>query len=458
MLDHDHTYYQDEQGSCADTTTLATSNGGPIQAVQSNSHQPLAAEILRNLSQDCAVDKDVSVECGISKDTTETPTVTVEKVVHDLSGSSADDLLVQPGDSQGISKCTSKTCYDIQTKDLLKGSKDQADTSELLKGNNDQADTSELLEGSKDQADTSAQKVHTTNAGSLEIPEFVQSDPVQEETVVAAKRSLGDWRDISLTSPDGDRQKSVCSESTVASSKAKPRKPQKRNTRKKGQSGKDSSATEKKVTKTGPKTANKASLIMRQSLENTYTSALAATQPRRAVHTPGGYWNVAGQREGFECLCGKMERPVDFHDSALALGMIRCGDCHLWQHAKCVNYDTNDVARVPFLCPHCLLQRPPTPSGATLIVSPSSICHQWVDEISKHVRPGAVRVLVYEGVHKKGFIQPATLAQQYDIVVTTYEVLRTEINYVDLPHSNSTEGRRFRNPKRYIMLNVNNSS
>ena len=35
-------------------------------------------------------------------------------------------------------------------------------------------------------------------------------------------------------------------------------------------------------------------------------------------------------------------------------------------------------------------------------------------------------------------------------MITTYEVLSAETSYVDLPHSNSTEGRRFRNPKRYM--------
>lgn len=35
-----------------------------------------------------------------------------------------------------------------------------------------------------------------------------------------------------------------------------------------------------------------------------------------------------------------------------------------------------------------------------------------------------------------GFIQPRTLSGQ-DIVVTTYETLRKELDYVDLPHTNS---------------------
>jgi len=43
---------------------------------------------------------------------------------------------------------------------------------------------------------------------------------------------------------------------------------------------------------------------------------------------------------------------------------------------------------------------------------------------------------MYNGVSKQRFIQPRTLAKQ-DIVITTYETLCKEIDYVDLPHSNS---------------------
>jgi len=58
---------------------------------------------------------------------------------------------------------------------------------------------------------------------------------------------------------------------------------------------------------------------------------------------------------------------------------------------------------------------------------------------------------VYQGVKKHGFIQPHALAE-HDVVITTYDVLRSELNYVDLPHSNSEDGRRFRNQKRYMAV------
>ncbi|XP_074846526.1 E3 ubiquitin-protein ligase SHPRH isoform X2 [Carettochelys insculpta] len=146
----------------------------------------------------------------------------------------------------------------------------------------------------------------------------------------------------------------------------------------------------------------------------------------------------------FECICGELGL-VD------CKARVQCLKCHLWQHAECVNYKEENLKIKPFYCPHCLVAMKPVSTGATLIISPSSICHQWVDEINRHVRSSSLRVLVYQGVKKHGFLQPHMLAEQ-DVVITTYDVLRTELNYVDIPHSNSEDGRRFRNQKRYMAI------
>jgi hypothetical protein len=49
--------------------------------------------------------------------------------------------------------------------------------------------------------------------------------------------------------------------------------------------------------------------------------------------------------------------------------------------------------------------------------------------------------LFYRGVHKDGFLQPHDLAK-YQVVLTTYETLRKELNYADL---NTTDGHRYKN-------------
>ncbi|NXC02132.1 SHPRH ligase, partial [Orthonyx spaldingii] len=146
----------------------------------------------------------------------------------------------------------------------------------------------------------------------------------------------------------------------------------------------------------------------------------------------------------FECICGELGL-ADYK------ARVQCLKCYLWQHAECVNYKEENLKSRPFYCPHCLVAMKPVPTGATLIISPSSICHQWVDEINRHVRSSSLRVLVYQGVKKHGFLQPHMLAEQ-EVVITTYDVLRSELNYVDIPHSNSEDGRRFRNQKRYMAI------
>ncbi|KAF3831986.1 hypothetical protein GH733_000798, partial [Mirounga leonina] len=161
--------------------------------------------------------------------------------------------------------------------------------------------------------------------------------------------------------------------------------------------------------------------------------------PQSTVMSP---FNSSDYR--FECICGELDQ-VDRKPR------VQCLKCHLWQHAKCVNYEEKNLKIKPFYCPHCLVAMEPVSTRATLIISPSSICHQWVDEINRHVRSSSLRVLVYQGVKKDGFLQPHFLAEQ-DIVIITYDVLRSELNYVDIPHSNSEDGRRLRNQKRYMAI------
>uniref|UniRef100_A0A8D3AT54 SNF2 histone linker PHD RING helicase n=1 Tax=Scophthalmus maximus TaxID=52904 RepID=A0A8D3AT54_SCOMX len=161
--------------------------------------------------------------------------------------------------------------------------------------------------------------------------------------------------------------------------------------------------------------------------------------PTRACVVP---FNTPHYR--FECICGELGI-IDYK------ARVQCMNCQLWQHADCVNYKEESLETTPFYCPHCLVAMKPVSTGATLIISPSSICHQWVEEINRHISSTSLRVLVYQGVKKHGFIQPRMLAEQ-DVVITTYDVLRSELNYVDIPHSNSEDGRRFRNQKRYMAV------
>lgn len=70
----------------------------------------------------------------------------------------------------------------------------------------------------------------------------------------------------------------------------------------------------------------------------------------------------------------------------------------------------------------------PTPliwSGATLIITPPSIVHQWVGEIEQHAP--TLRVFVY--VDDSHTTVEATALAQHDVVLTTYAMLAKELDY-----------------------------
>lgn len=134
----------------------------------------------------------------------------------------------------------------------------------------------------------------------------------------------------------------------------------------------------------------------------------------------------------FSCLCGKA--PL-FIRAAYCDNSNKCSQddekeiysctlCGAWTHIDCVNYKGE---RDRFLCLKCCTQVPPIPSGCTLIVTPSVISHQWMDEIQKHVN-AKLNVLFYTGCNQK-FIQPQDLAD-LDICITTYDVLSNELSHV----------------------------
>ncbi|XP_068240561.1 E3 ubiquitin-protein ligase SHPRH [Palaemon carinicauda] len=188
-------------------------------------------------------------------------------------------------------------------------------------------------------------------------------------------------------------------------------------------------------------------MTLKERLAIQYSNAIAEYSAAPAVSRKGitGFFDTkVAQKSFFECICGSSE--AEINDDKFR---IQCTKCSLWQHAKCVQFDVSNPYRGDYICPHCWTQETPVVSGATLIVTPSSISYQWKDEILKHLKHKAIRMLVYKGVATQGYMQPRYLGN-FDIVITTYETLSRELNYVDLPHSNSQAGRRFRYPKRFM--------
>ncbi|KAI9772245.1 MAG: hypothetical protein M1840_000994 [Geoglossum simile] len=86
-----------------------------------------------------------------------------------------------------------------------------------------------------------------------------------------------------------------------------------------------------------------------------------------------------------------------------------------------------------------------SPSPATLIITPPSILQQWQNELATHAP--ALKVLRYEGL-KRNKLSNDTLIRvllQQDVVLTTYNVLSSEIHY-----AGSISDRQLRRQKRYV--------
>ncbi|KAI8630271.1 SNF2 family N-terminal domain-containing protein [Xylariaceae sp. FL1651] len=62
-------------------------------------------------------------------------------------------------------------------------------------------------------------------------------------------------------------------------------------------------------------------------------------------------------------------------------------------------------------------------SRATLIVAPKSTLHEWQTQITRHIRTGQLSVLVYHGPNRHRL---SSQFEDIDIVLTTYEILRSE--------------------------------
>lgn len=141
--------------------------------------------------------------------------------------------------------------------------------------------------------------------------------------------------------------------------------------------------------------------------------------------------------DNIKCICGNIS-------SKRKEECVRCPDCGRFQHSRCVGFNKKFL----YYCPPCWSKQKLVVSNATLIIAPSSIYHQWFEEISKHVKPDAFQngVFMYNGL-KDGFIQPSVLAGN-DIVIATYATLRAEINHA----MQSMSERKLRNEERFLKM------
>lgn len=140
--------------------------------------------------------------------------------------------------------------------------------------------------------------------------------------------------------------------------------------------------------------------------------------------------------ERIDCPCGVYDS--DGMDTGGYVGLwVQCSECLAWQHGPCCGFPK----RAPsgnFSCQQCLRKKASVkvtqPCGTTLIICPTPILAQWKEEINRHVQPGALKVIVYEGqpqprpgqTWSTNIITAADLAAA-DIVFTTYDVLKKDL-------------------------------
>ncbi len=81
--------------------------------------------------------------------------------------------------------------------------------------------------------------------------------------------------------------------------------------------------------------------------------------------------------------------------------------CQSSQHADCVGFNKAlqkqfKQKNIKYNCPHCTSLELPYPAKTTLIITPSTISHQWINELKRHVNKENVSILFYKLV--KNFI------------------------------------------------------
>ena len=99
--------------------------------------------------------------------------------------------------------------------------------------------------------------------------------------------------------------------------------------------------------------------------------------------------------------------------------------------------------------------KPLKPSGATLIITPPAILEQWKQEFESHAP--ALRVFHYTGIQRHPEISDDALVEllaDYDIVLTTYNVLSREVHYTgDVPNRSLRHQKRFE-PRRTPLTQI----
>ena len=179
-------------------------------------------------------------------------------------------------------------------------------------------------------------------------------------------------------------------------------------------------------------------------LENDRLQGLAPETTLRRYQSAAVRWMLSretvGGRGGGGALCDSMGLGKTVCVIALALARA-CPADHLDDLNPPVKTEggRGDSERYQLLPP---VRRPLAKTN--LIISPQSICQQWENEIKRHA-PG-LKVLVYDGRRTAAETVSARRMATYDVVLTTYEILKSEIHYSEECSVNLRHSKKYKSP------------
>ena len=191
------------------------------------------------------------------------------------------------------------------------------------------------------------------------------------------------------------------------------------------------------------KTIETISLILLHPRKDFSTDSYGDTiigQSRRII--PKMSWQIRNSiaynaDNSFGCICGDKSKQLQGEATDI------CSSCGTQVHVACMG--GQDIwQRSNRQCLWCISKgNNPTPIKATLIVCPNAIISQWEEEIQKHVVPSKLNVCIYKGIQAQEEYYHPFHFENYDVVLTTYQVLRNELSHTDIQRRTSKFKKRY---------------
>lgn len=150
-----------------------------------------------------------------------------------------------------------------------------------------------------------------------------------------------------------------------------------------------------------------------------------------AVDTP-----KINRTSSIRCIC---------HETKTKSDLICCTKCSTRQHRSCVfKQQFTETDDVIYVCPFCWKSsKEIIDSKTTIIVTPTSIKHQWEQELQRQIADKSFKTYIYEGI-STGWVSPTELVK-FDAILTDFNTLSKELYFSD----RVATSRSLRNEKKF---------